>query len=78
MARYILALDQGTSSSRAVLFDEEGAPVATGQREFAQLYPRDGWVEHGPGGIGASPPQAAREGRRVRAGAIRLGEGIIP
>ncbi|MCH7511490.1 MAG: glycerol kinase, partial [Chloroflexi bacterium] len=61
MARYILALDQGTSSSRAVLFDEEGAPVATEQREFAQLYPRDGWVEHDPEAIWSSQLQAAQD-----------------
>ena len=61
MARYILALDQGTSSSRAVLFDEEGALVATEQREFAQLYPRDGWVEHDPEVIWSSQLQAAQD-----------------
>ena len=44
--RFILALDQGTSSSRAILFDRAGTPVATAQREFAQHYPSPGWVEH--------------------------------
>ncbi len=42
----ILALDQGTTSSRAILFDETGEPVAMQQREFAQHYPKEGWVEH--------------------------------
>ena len=45
---YILALDQGTTSSRAILFDEAGTIVATAQHEFEQFYPRAGWVEHDP------------------------------
>jgi glycerol kinase len=59
--RYILALDQGTSSSRAVLFDEEGAPIATEQREFPQVYPQPGWVEHDPEAIWSSQIEAAGE-----------------
>jgi glycerol kinase len=43
---YILALDQGTSSSRAILFDRRGFPISAAQREFEQIYPRSGWVEH--------------------------------
>jgi glycerol kinase len=45
---YILALDQGTTSSRAILFDEGGAIAATAQHEFKQFYPQAGWVEHDP------------------------------
>ncbi|MCH8026258.1 MAG: glycerol kinase GlpK [Chloroflexi bacterium] len=60
MARYILALDQGTSSSRAVLYDEEGLPVATEQREFPQIYPQPGWVEHDPEAIWASQLETAQ------------------
>src|ERR1700677_1845400 len=45
---YILALDQGTTSSRAILFDETGAIAAAAQHEFEQFYPRPGWVEHDP------------------------------
>ena len=48
MGRYILALDQGTTSSRAILFDEEQNMVGVAQKEFPQLYPREGWVEHDP------------------------------
>ena len=44
MTRYILALDQGTTSSRSILFDHDGRPVATAQREFTQHFPRSGWV----------------------------------
>jgi glycerol kinase len=46
--KYVLALDQGTTSSRAVLFGREGLPVAMAQEEFAQIFPRPGWVEHDP------------------------------
>ena len=46
MRRYVLALDQGTTSSRSILFDHDGHVVATAQREFTQHFPRSGWVEH--------------------------------
>jgi len=46
MTRFVLALDQGTTSSRSILFDHDGAIVATAQREFTQHFPRSGWVEH--------------------------------
>jgi glycerol kinase len=46
MPHYILALDQGTTSSRSILFDAAGQPVATAQREFTQFFPQSGWVEH--------------------------------
>jgi glycerol kinase len=48
VARYILALDQGTTSSRAILFDHDCNAVASAQREFPQHFPRPGWVEHNP------------------------------
>lgn len=48
MAKYIMALDQGTTSSRAILFDEEQNIIDLAQREFPQIYPREGWVEHDP------------------------------
>ncbi len=48
MGRYILALDQGTTSSRAILFDEQQNIVGVAQKEFPQIYPREGWVEHDP------------------------------
>jgi glycerol kinase len=48
MAKYILALDQGTTSSRAILFGQEQNIVEMAQREFTQFYPRQGWVEHDP------------------------------
>ncbi len=48
MSRYVLALDQGTTSSRAILFDNEQNIIAVRQREFEQIYPQQGWVEHDP------------------------------
>lgn len=45
---FLLALDQGTTSSRAIIFDEAGSPVASAQEEFRQIFPRPGWVEHDP------------------------------
>ncbi len=47
-AEYLLALDQGTSSSRSIVFDPQGRIVALAQREFRQIYPQPGWVEHDP------------------------------
>jgi glycerol kinase len=62
--RYVLALDQGTTSSRAILFDEHGTPVSTAQREFRQIYPQPGWVEHDPKEILATQRETMRETMR--------------
>ncbi len=69
MSRYILALDQGTTSSRSMLFDTDGRIVAVAQREFTQHFPAPGHVEHdarartsGPRPRGSTPPT-----RRTRA-----------
>lgn len=59
--RYILALDQGTTSSRAILFDRAGCIVAAAQKEFTQIYPQPGWVEHDALEIWAAQSQVARE-----------------
>ncbi len=48
MAKYVLALDQGTTSSRAIIFDKKGNIVSKAQNEFEQIYPKAGWVEHDP------------------------------
>ena len=60
MAKYILALDQGTTSSRAILFDEAGHPVASAQMEFPQIFPKPGWVEHDPHDIWRTQRDVAR------------------
>jgi glycerol kinase len=58
---HVLALDQGTTSSRAILFDQGGRPVASAQREFRQIYPQAGWVEHDPEEIWTSQIGVAGE-----------------
>ena len=66
-SRYILALDQGTTSSRAIVFDHQGNIVAIAQKEFAQHFPQPGWVEHDPMEIWSSQVTVATEAI-VRAG----------
>ena len=46
MGKYILALDQGTTSSRVILFDRDQNILGVSQKEFTQIYPKEGWVEH--------------------------------
>lgn len=58
---YLLALDQGTSSSRSIVFDTSGQIVAMAQREFRQIYPRPGWVEHDPQEIWATQLATAQD-----------------
>jgi glycerol kinase len=58
---YLLALDQGTSSSRSIVFDELGRIVAMAQREFRQIFPQPGWVEHDPMEIWSTQLETARE-----------------
>ena len=57
---FILALDQGTTSSRAIVFDHAGAIRATAQKEFPQIFPQAGWVEHDPREIWSSQLEVAR------------------
>src|SRR5436190_2992128 len=57
---FILALDQGTTSSRAIIFDHSGAIRATAQKEFRQIFPQSGWVEHDPREIWSSQLEVAR------------------
>lgn len=59
--KYILSLDQGTTSSRAIIFDREGNIIKTAQKEFTQLYPKPGWVEHDPMQIWGTQSGVARE-----------------
>ena len=61
MKQYILALDQGTSSSRAIVFDERGTTCAVAQREFRQIFPKSGWVEHDPHEIWSSQASVIAE-----------------
>lgn len=68
MAKYVMALDQGTTSSRAIVFDKDGKIVTKSQREYEQIYPQAGWVEHNPMDILYSEYQSV---------ATILGEGAI-
>ncbi|QUH21314.1 glycerol kinase GlpK [Alkaliphilus sp. B6464] len=61
MRKYIMALDQGTTSSRAILFDYKGKRIGTSQKEFTQIYPKAGWVEHDPMEIWGTQSGVARE-----------------
>ena len=68
MARFVMALDQGTTSSRAILFDRDGSVAAVDQHEFTQHFPKPGWVEHDAEEIWQSQLRAAR-GAMGKAGA---------
>lgn len=61
MGKYIMALDQGTTSSRCILFDEQGTICSMAQKEFEQIYPKPGWVEHNPMEIWSSQLSVAME-----------------
>jgi glycerol kinase len=67
MTEFILALDQGTTSSRAIVIDRNGLPVASAQKEFTQIYPKPGWVEHNPDEIWSTQAGVA-EGAITEAG----------
>ena len=72
MSRHILALDQGTTSSRAIVFDESGATVALAQHEFPQHFPQPGWVEHSPRDLWESQVLAVREA--IEASGVRAAD----
>ncbi len=61
MAKYVMALDQGTTSSRCILFDKLGMIISSAQKEFEQYYPKPGWVEHNPMEIWSSELSVATE-----------------
>src|ERR1700730_8129553 len=60
-ARHILAIDQGTTSTRAIVFDASGRPVASAQKELPQIFPKPGWVEHDPEQIWSATVEVCRE-----------------
>ena len=65
MHKYVIALDQGTTSSRAVIFNEEAQVVAMKSYEFEQIYPQPGWVEHDPAAILNTQVDSLREVVRI-------------
>ncbi len=72
MSRYLAALDQGTTSTRFMIFDRSGAIVASAQKEHRQIYPQPGWVEHDPEEIWQATQQVMKEA--CRSGAINAGD----
>ena len=58
--KHVLAIDQGTTSTRAIVFDSSGRPVASAQRELPQIFPRPGWVEHDPEEIWSATVEVSR------------------
>ena len=61
MTKYVMSLDQGTTSSRCIIFDKTGKIVSSAQKEYTQIYPKPGWVEHNPEEIWSSQFQVAKE-----------------
>ncbi|MEG0369548.1 MAG: FGGY family carbohydrate kinase, partial [Hungatella sp.] len=61
MTKYMMAMDQGTTSSRCILFDRGGNIISSAQKEFPQIFPRPGWVEHNPMDIWSSQLSVAME-----------------
>ena len=61
MKKYILSLDQGTTSSRAIVFDKQGSIISLAQKEFTQYFPKPGWVEHDPNEIWSTQVGVAAE-----------------
>src|ERR671935_1829220 len=59
-AQHILAIDQGTTSTRAIVFDATGRPVASAQKELPQIFPKPGWVEHDPEEIWSATVEVCR------------------
>ncbi|MBQ1471967.1 MAG: glycerol kinase, partial [Eubacterium sp.] len=61
MSKYIMALDQGTTSSRCIIYDKQGQTISVGQMEFTQYFPQEGWVEHDAEEIWTSQMTVANE-----------------
>ena len=61
MEKYILAMDQGTTSSRCIIYDKKGNQISAAQKEFRQIYPKEGWVEHDAEEIWSSQMTVAHE-----------------
>ena len=72
MAGYVLAIDQGTTSSRAIVFDENMKIAGVGQKEFTQIFPKSGWVEHDPEEIWGSVVLTIRQA--IRKAGIRASD----
>ena len=77
MKRFIVAIDQGTTSSRSILFSLSGKPVYSSQKEFKQYFPKDGWVEHNPNEIWNTTKQVLKnvinKSRKLKGEIITIG-----
>ena len=81
MAKYIMALDSGTTSNRCILFNEAGQIQAMAQKEFTQIFPQPGWVEHDAEEIFATQLEVARQAVQnagISASAWASGRGKVP
>lgn len=65
MSPYLLALDEGTTSARAIMYDENANMIAMGQREFTQIYPHPGWVEHNPEELWMAQHKAIKKAQKI-------------
>jgi glycerol kinase len=65
MSQHVIAIDQGTTSTRAIVFDGQFRPLAMGQREFTQYFPDSGWVEHEPEDIWDTTLATVREAMEI-------------
>ena len=68
MAKYVVAIDQGTTSSRAIVFDYDQNMVSVAQKEFTQIYPYEGWVEHNASEIWATQFGVLQEAIQIAGG----------
>ena len=78
MKKYVMALDQGTTSSRCILFDHSGAVRSVSQREFPQIFPKPGWVEHDPMEIWSSQISVAALGQSDRETGVQRDRVAVP
>ena len=78
MEQYILSLDQGTSSSRAIVFDRKGQICSMAQREFTQIFPKPGWVEHNPHEIWSSQASVIAEAiASIDINGLNIGDDVL-
>ena len=77
MTKFIISIDQGTTSSRAILFNIKGRPVYSSQKEFTQYFPKSGWVEHNPEEIWNTTKKTLRDvinkAKRLRGNVLTIG-----
>ena len=77
MAKFIISIDQGTTSSRAILFSLKGKPVYSSQKEFTQYFPKSGWVEHNPEEIWSTTKKTLKDvinkAKRLKGNVLAIG-----